>query len=100
MALTTLTLVTIIAESVLEADITVALKQYGARGYTVTESRGEGSRGLRASELPGQNVRIESVVSEEVATRVMEHLAKQYFANYAVICFTNPVQVLRGDKYV
>ena len=40
----TLTLVTIIAEPVLEEMLTRELRHLGARGFTVTESRGEGSR--------------------------------------------------------
>jgi nitrogen regulatory protein PII len=95
-----LKLVTIVAEPVLEDQLTGALRRLGARGFTVTESRGEGSRGMRASEVPGQGVRIESVVSEAVADRILDHVAAHYFANYAVIAYVSSVEVVRGDKYV
>lgn len=95
-----LTLVTIVAEPVLEEQLTALLRRLGARGFTVTDSRGEGSRGMRASEVPGQGVRIESVVSRAVADRILEEVARQYFANYAVIAFVSEVEVVRGEKYV
>jgi nitrogen regulatory protein PII len=95
-----LKLVTIVAEPVLEEQLTGELKRLGARGYTVTETRGEGSRGIRASELPGESIRIESVVSAPVADRVLAHVSRHYFPNYAVIAYVSTVEVVRGDKYV
>ena len=96
----TLKLVTIVAEAVLGERLIADLKQLGAKGFTFTEARGEGSRHLRAGELPGDNVRIEAVVSEPVANIVLEHIAREYFSNYAVIAYVADVAVVRGEKYV
>ncbi len=95
-----LKLVTIVAEPVLEEHITELLHRLGARGHTVTDSRGAGSRGMRASDPPGGGVRIEAVVSAEVADRILGHVAEQYFPHYAVIAFVSTVEVVRGEKYV
>jgi nitrogen regulatory protein PII len=95
-----LKLVTIVAEPVLEEQLTGELKRLGARGFTVVDSRGEGSRGMRASELPGEGIRIDTVVSPEVADRLLAHVAGHYFANYAVIAYVSTVEVVRGEKYV
>lgn len=100
MEMVPLKLVTIVAEPVLEEQLTTELKRLGARGYTVTETRGEGSRGIRASELPGESIRIETVVSAAVADRLLAHVAKHYFPNYAVIAYVSTVEVVRGEKYV
>jgi nitrogen regulatory protein P-II 2 len=97
---TTLHLVTIIAEPVLEEKLTRVFRQLGARGFTVTESRGEGSRGIRAVDVPGQNVRIEVIVSPAVGDAILEHIAVHYFPHYAVIAFRGSVEVVRGEKYV
>jgi nitrogen regulatory protein PII len=97
---TTLHLVTIIAEPVLEERITRELAQFGARGFSVTEGRGAGSRGIRASDFGGAHVRIETVVSKPSAKAIMEHVASHYFAHYAVIAWVGEVQVVRGEKYV
>jgi nitrogen regulatory protein PII len=95
-----LKLVTIVAEPVLEEQITTSLRALGARGYTVGDVHGAGSRGMRASDPPGEGVRIETVVSPEVAERILERVAEQYFPHYAVIAFVTTVEVVRGDKYV
>lgn len=95
-----LKLVTIVAEPVLEEQLTTELKRLGARGFTVTDSRGEGSRGIRASTLPGEGIRIEAVVSAEVADRLLAHVSAHYFPNYAVIAYVSAVEVVRGEKYV
>ena len=43
--------VTLVAEPVLEEKLTAKLLELGASGFTLTESRGRGSRGIRASEI-------------------------------------------------
>jgi len=93
-------LVTIVAEPVLEEQLTVELHRLGARGHTAVPSRGAGSRGMRASDPPGAGVRIETVVSAAVADRILEHVSARYFPHYAVIAFVADVQVVRGEKYV
>jgi nitrogen regulatory protein PII len=99
MALVPLKLVTIIAEAFLEERLIRDIKKLGARGYTITSARGEGSRGVRASEWEGNNIRLETIVSPAVAEKILSHLAEVYFANYAVVAFTENVEVVRGDKY-
>jgi nitrogen regulatory protein P-II 2 len=100
MALTTLKLVTIIAEAVLEPRLLEEIQRLGATGYTLTEVRGEGSRGIRATEFEGKNLRIEVLVAEQTADRILRHLAEEYFPLYAVVAFVADVQVVRGEKYV
>ena len=100
MRTTALKLVTIVAEAVLEDRLAREIKGLGARGYTITEARGSGSRGIRASEWEGKNVRIETLVSPEVADRLLEHLAAHYFEHFAVVAFVENVEVVRGEKYV
>lgn len=93
-----LRLVTIIAEAVLEERLVQAILRLGAKGYTLTEVRGSGSRGVREGE-PEANVKIEAVVSPEVADRILDHLAERCFAHRAVIAFVETIEVVRGDKY-
>jgi nitrogen regulatory protein P-II 2 len=97
---TKLKLVTVIAERILEERLLRELRQLGARGYTVGEARGEGTRGLHTMDWEGQNVRIETLVSPEVAERIMVHVASHYFADYAVIVYAVDAEVLRSDKYL
>ena len=91
--------VTIVAEAVLEPRLATDLERLGARGWTVLEARGKGSRGVRASAVDGTNVQLETLVTAEVAERILAHVAERYFADYAVIAYVDTVEVVRGDKY-
>lgn len=95
-----LTLVTIVAERVLEDRLTKEILDMGATGYTVTHTRGKGSRGMRTGDIPGQGVRIETLVSDALAERLLEHASRAWFPHYAVVVWEAPVRVARGDKYV
>ncbi len=92
--------VTIIAEGVLEAQIVRALRELGASGYTISEARGEGSRGVRASEWEGHNVMVETLVGPETAERILAHVSETYFEHYAVVAYVADVEVVRGAKYL
>ena len=92
-------LLTIIAEPVLEERLIAEIHKLGATGHTISESRGEGTRGVRASDPPGVSIRIEVLTSAAVADRIMTHLSDTYFKNYAVIGWTVDVRVARGAKF-
>ena len=94
-----LKLITIITEAILEERIIREIRQLGAKGYTISEVRGEGSRGIHASDWEGKNSKIELLVSAEVAARIFNYVADQFFAHYAVIVYAQDVQVIRGEKY-
>jgi nitrogen regulatory protein P-II 2 len=95
-----LKLVTIIAERVLRSRLVEEVTGLGARGFTLTEVTGEGSRGVRASEWEGANIRLETIVSADVAEHIVTHIAATYFEWHAVIVFVQDVDVVRGDKYL
>ena len=96
----TLKLVTIVTERILEDRMTRMLDELGAKGYTLTQATGKGSRGVRASEWEGPDTRIETLVSPEVADRLVAHIAEKYFEHYAVIVYVQDADVVRGDKYI
>ena len=91
--------VTIVAEAELEPRLTQDLERLGARGWTVLQARGKGSRGVRSSAIDGTNVQIETLVSAPLAERLLAHIAEHYFEDYAVIAYVDTVEVVRGDKY-
>jgi nitrogen regulatory protein P-II 2 len=100
MNLKTLKLVTVISEALISDKIIREIQHLGASGYTVTAAEGQGSRGVRASEWEGKNMKIEVLASEAVADKILDLLAKHYFANYAVVVYVQDVGVVRGEKYV
>ncbi len=91
-------MVVIVAEPVLESRILADLRQLGARGFSIVEGRGEGTRHAHATEA-GENVRIETIVPPDVADRIMEHVSASYFTNYSFIAWVVDVAVARGAKY-
>ena len=92
-------LVTIVAETILTEPLLAGLERLGVSGYTVSDARGKGSRGRRTGELPGENVRIETLTGEETAARILDLLAERWFPDYAVVAWVSDVEVVRGDKY-
>jgi len=95
-----LSLLTIIAESILKERLIHDLRNAGARGYTITDAEGEGIRQRRVSEILGSNIRLETIVSPEVADRLLHVISTEYFERYAVVAFLTEVNVIRGEKYV
>ena len=94
-------LVTIVTETVLEQDVCEALEDLGAAGYTITNARGKGSRGIRdAGWSTSSNIRVEVVCSDDVAERIARTLRQKYYDDYAMIIFQSDVRVLRPDKFV
>jgi nitrogen regulatory protein P-II 2 len=100
MQLSDIKLVTIITMDVLEEEIVSFIKQTGAKGFTTTEARGEGLSTIRNSAWEGKNIRIETLVSEEIANKIFEHLVENYFEKYKTICFLQDVKILRKEKFV
>ncbi len=93
-------LVTIVTESVLEQEVCETLEGAGAAGYTITNARGKGSRGVRdAGWSTSSNIRVEVVCSDDVAEHIASELRQKYYNDYAMIIFESDVRVLRPDKF-
>ena len=97
--LTTVSLITIVAETALKSRLAKDLKQLGVSGYTVTAANGEGSRNRRAGDVEGGNIMIQSLVSRELSLKIMSHLEAEYFENYAVVAWVSPAEVIRKERY-
>ena len=96
----TLTLLTIVAEALLKDRLIHEVRQAGAKGLTITEVSGEGSRQRRVSELLGDNIKIEVIAKRETADKILTVLQRDFFPRYAVVAFMSEVQVVREDKYL
>jgi nitrogen regulatory protein PII len=93
-------LITIVTEAVLETELCKGLQQLGVSGYTVTEARGSGSRGVRdAGWSSSGNIRVEIVCGEEMAAKIADYVRREFYDDYAMILFEETVRVLRSDKF-
>ena len=95
----TLTLLTIVAEALLKDRLIHEIRHAGAKGFTLTEVSGEGSRQRRVSEILGDNIKIEVIAKRETADKILTVLQQAFFPRYAVVAFMSDVQVVREDKY-
>jgi len=96
----TLKLLTVVTESALEARLVRDLERQGASGYTITNARGKGHRGVREAGWEVEsNIRIEVVCDEATARRIAAHLQQHYYDNYAMILLLSDVEVLRPQKF-
>jgi nitrogen regulatory protein PII len=93
-------LVTIVTEAALERRISEDLKRLGAHGYTVSDARGEGSRGVRSAGWEASsNIRIEVVCDTATAEAIATYLRTHYYDHYSMILFMSEVGVLRPEKF-
>ncbi len=94
------TLITVITEAAVEDTLLRDLDKLGVRGYTVSDARGRGSRGVRdAAWEEAANIRIEVICSRTLAESVLNHVQARYYANYAMVAFLQDVEILRPEKF-
>ncbi len=93
-------LLTIVTEAALERELLEQLDALGARGYTITDARGKGSRGVRSSEWTEDgNIRVEVICEAALAQRIAERLRDRFYDHYAMVIFLQDVSVLRPAKF-
>jgi nitrogen regulatory protein P-II 2 len=100
MKLVPLKLVTIIALDALQHKIIKDIKECGCKGYTIDEVEGEGIHSKHFTDWEGRNIKIETLVKEEVALKIMETLSAKYFDKFSIVAFISTVEVLRKDKFI
>jgi nitrogen regulatory protein PII len=89
-----LTLVTMVVPTELVDEIEACLKGLGAHGYTVVQAEGRGLHGARRRGFLVDigNVRIETLLNQGEAEKLLGQLARDYAAR--VVAFSQEVQAL------
>ena len=94
------TLLTVITESAIEELLLKDLDKLGVHGYTVSDARGRGGRGMRdATWGEVSNIRLEVICSRSLAETVLSHIQSHYYDNYAMVAFLHDVEILRPEKF-
>jgi hypothetical protein len=91
--------VTIVGEDVVARQIVKEVYGLGATGHTCTIVHGQGANGTRPNPWEGPNSKIEVIATPEVAQRILEHVAQNYFDHYAIIAYVDDLEVLRPEKF-
>jgi len=102
MQLYPLKLVTVVGESLIMEDVAERGLELGASGYTISEVSGHGSRSARnvgSTSGGAKTLKVEFVVSAEVATKILDDVSQEYFEHYAIIAWLSDVSVMRGEQY-
>ncbi len=93
-------LVTVITEAVVEQALLRDFDRLGVRGYTVSDARGRGARGVRdAAWDEAANIRIEVICARPLAETLLAHVQERYYANYAMVAFLHEIEILRPGKF-
>jgi len=93
-------LLTVITEAALEGTLARDIERLGAQGYTITDARGKGGRGVRNADWQvSGNIRLEVVCDDETAYAIAAHLKEHYYEDYAMILFMSDVWILRPEKF-
>ena len=94
------TLLTVFTESTIEPVLVRDMDRMGIKGYTISDARGKGSRGVRdASWDESRHIRIEVICARVQAEALLTHLQARYYSNYAMVAYFSEVEVLRPDKF-
>jgi nitrogen regulatory protein PII len=94
------TLLTVITQAAIEQTLLRDLDRLGVRGYTVSDARGRGSRGVRdAAWEEAANIRIEVICPRAQAESVLGHFQARYYADYAMVAFLQDIDILRPEKF-
>ena len=92
-------LLTVVAEAAIEHRLIKDIERLGAKGFTVSPAHGKGPRNQRTGDLEGGNIRLETVVSNDVLEGILEVLETSYFPHYACSAWVSQVEVVRDERY-
>ena len=92
---------TMVADASLDGELTSGFLRCGASGFTATECRGTGRRGIaEGSIVTLPQVRIEVVTTPAVADEMLRFLRRDVLPRHAAIVCLETVDVLRADDFV
>ncbi len=93
-------LLTIVTEAALETSLIKVVDSLGAQGYTISDARGKGGRGVRNARWEATaNIRIEIICDQSTCEKIAMYLKENFYDDYAMILFESDVNVLRPDKF-
>lgn len=93
-------LLTVVTEAALESRLLRDLDRWGAHGWTVTDAKGKGARGVREGNWEAnRNIRVEVLCEEDVAREIASQLRQHYYDHFAMVLWHADVEVLRPEKF-
>ena len=98
---TTIRRVTVYAAARMEQELVAQFLKMGSTGYTVTECRGKGEHPVVDDPLgpSTSHVRIELLVTPEVANKVMAYFVSYHHRNPSIAACVESVDVPKSERY-
>jgi nitrogen regulatory protein P-II 2 len=96
---TPMKLITIVGEEVLKETLVRHVIDLGAKGATYHTVDGTGFRTEQHDDVFGENFEMKVICNEEVAAKILEAVAEEYFDRYAVIAWESDIRVVNGELY-
>lgn len=94
------TLLTLVCEELVAARVIADLERLGAPGWTATNAHGAGHSGTREGRWEHDaNLRIEVVCDDATARRLADHLRREWYEDYRVVCWLSRVEILRPERF-
>jgi hypothetical protein len=94
------TLLTIVAEAVLEKTLVREARERGAQGWMISEVHGAGREGVREGAWEAdRTIELKVICDAAVADAIAEHVLATYAPNYSVAMWFSAVSVLRPERY-
>lgn len=95
-----LKLLTIISDEALANQLEQEIIGFGTKGYTITSVHGRGHSGERADTWTGINVKLETIVKDEIVAAILKHLQEKYFEKYPLIAYYHDVSAVRTNHFI
>lgn len=96
--MSTMILLTIIADDSLKSALEDEITSSGATGFTTSPVEGKGKTGVRNDVWSG-NVKIETIIDEKILDSITQKLKQHYFDKYSIIAYWHSVSVVRASHF-
>jgi hypothetical protein len=94
------TLLTVVAEAVLERELVQLARHQGAQGWTIGEVHGAALEGVREGAWEAdRTIELKIICDSAVADAIAEQILATLAANYSVAMTFSEVWVLRPERY-
>lgn len=94
------TLLTVVTEAVLEAQLLRDLRERGAHSWVVGEVHGANLEGVREGDWEAdRTIELKVLCEPAVADAIAAHVMQAYARHYSVAMWFSEVKVLRPERY-
>ena len=99
MQLSSMKLITVVAEKFIKDQMVQKVLELGATGCSYHPTEGKGLREARHDDMFSENFQLKVVCTADVAERIMQYMATNFFEHYAIVAWLTDVEVVRPKHF-